>query len=99
GIRGLHVAGVQTCALPIFHAAERFGQEEVLEAVEEGLDRRGAARQLEADHAAESGLLARGDVVAGVAPEPRVIDAPDGRMARQRSEERRVGQEGAWERV
>jgi hypothetical protein len=70
-------------------AAERLGQEELLQPVEEGLHRRFTAGQLEADHAAEALLLAGGNRMAWMRLEARVVHPLDRRVRHQYSHQRR----------
>ncbi len=64
-----------------FDSAERLGKRKALEPVEKRLDGGLPAREFEAQHRAEAGLLARGEFMAGVIGETRVVDARDRRMA------------------
>src|SRR5690606_39696562 len=91
GIRGFHVTGVQTCALPIFGEPADQGSGRDAEDV-----RGGGAAERERGGAPDAGLGddADGDS-GGEGPEPADADADDEPGDQQRSEERRVGKEEA----
>ena len=63
-----------------FDPAERFGEAEQLQPVEQAPHRRFAAGELERQHCAKPVLLARGDVVAGMVGKPRIMDLRYRRM-------------------
>src|SRR5690606_41077679 len=91
GIRGVHVTGVQTCALPISAARRRFakGEENMAEKKATGGARGGIATPV-----TPSDELA---AIVGKGPLPRseiVSKMWDYIRKNNRSEERRVGKEG-----
>src|SRR5207302_6374758 len=98
GIRDFHVTGVQTCALPICVPARHLRR-----AVGERVGDQPHRRLRREDEGAAGGVLLEDVVLDGAAE----LVAGDTRLLRrqlvQRSEERRVGQEGggpgAWARV
>src|SRR5207249_8979959 len=97
GIRDRNVTGVQTCALPICarnsraHSAAHVGQ---LRRVESAA---GESRDGRDGFARRSVPPPDGVAEAGVEGEDQ--QSAQGARASQRSEERRVGKEGGWERV
>src|SRR3546814_10241810 len=66
-----------------FPPAQRLGQREVFETIDERLDLRHLAVQLEAQHRAETLLLARRQSMAGMAGQAGVVDLAHRRMAVQ----------------
>src|SRR5690606_39512474 len=83
GIRGFHVTGVQTCALPIFLSAETFTTFRP--------DRRGEALRAlfhELERSKQRGVPT---VLSLVAPTSFLDAALQSELLRGRSEERRVG--------
>ena len=75
-----HGRGMRDQAL---HPAERLGQREALQPGEKRLDRRFAARKLEAQHRAEAALLAPRDLMPGMIGQTGVVHPFDRRLRRQ----------------
>src|SRR5207253_6924653 len=96
GIRGGHVTGVQTCALPICPEGAVGGSEGVGDAggAEPGGD---SAATTGEEGAAEEEDEARGGAAVEGGDEEREPGGHAGGQVRERSEERRVGKEwSAW---
>src|SRR5690606_39554100 len=97
GIRDFHVTGVQTCALPISRLAARRHAQCLDGAAELDL----AARAFAGDRGADpdaAGLGRRDSAPAARSGACLTDRSNTAAGTAERSEERRVGEEGSWER-
>src|SRR5690606_39458105 len=93
GIRGFHVTGVQTCALPILNGQPVATAAELLQALDAASP--DAAWTLEVKSAPAPGAAAGGSPAV---PEVSTVEVPvpAAPLVVDRSEERRVGGGGGW---